>query len=102
MARGVAAPGKEDGRSKRATGRTQQFATRVTKEWHDTVKAVAERDGVMLVEVLEQAVDAYERDRGTTRTELLARLLDEATPEEIDEARKLVRERRAARGEVMG
>jgi hypothetical protein len=61
MPRGKATPVKVDGRTLRATGRTQQLATRVTPEFHDKLKAIAERDGLMLVEVLERAVEAYEQ-----------------------------------------
>jgi hypothetical protein len=61
MPKGIASGEKVDGRTLKATGRNQQFATRVTKEWHDKVKAIAERDGLMLVEVLERALEAYEQ-----------------------------------------
>ncbi len=50
-----------DGRSARRTGRTMQFATRVSVEFDERLRAIAQRDGLMLVEVLERALDAYER-----------------------------------------
>jgi len=50
-----------DGRSARRTGRTVQFATRVSVEFDDRLRAIAQRDGLMLVEVLERALDAYEK-----------------------------------------
>lgn len=53
--------GQPDGRSSRATGRTQQLATRVTEAFHTQVKEISQRDGLLLVEVLEEAVKAYER-----------------------------------------
>ena len=49
-----------DGRSMRKTGRTVQFATRVSEEWDEKLRHIAQRDGLLLVEVLEQAIDAYE------------------------------------------
>ena len=52
-----------DGRSLRKTGRTVQFATRVSWEWDDKLRRIAKRDGLLLVEVLEQALDAYEEAR---------------------------------------
>jgi hypothetical protein len=52
-----------DGRSLRKTGRTVQFATRVSGEWDDKLRHIAQRDGLLLVEVLEQALDAYEEVR---------------------------------------
>lgn len=50
-----------DGRSIRRTNRTVQFATRVTPEWDERIRALAQRDGVLLVEILERALDAYEQ-----------------------------------------
>jgi hypothetical protein len=52
-----------DGRSMRKTGRTVQFATRVSEEWDEKLRHIAQRDGLLLVEVLEQALDAYEEAR---------------------------------------
>lgn len=52
--------GRIDGRTTRKTNRTVQFATRVTPEWDARIRAVAQREGVLLVEVLERALDAYE------------------------------------------
>jgi len=45
----------------RRTNRTLPFATRVSPEFDDRLRDVAERDGLKLVEVLEKALDAYER-----------------------------------------
>lgn len=52
-----------DGRSARRTGRTIQFATRVTPEFDEHFRAVAERDGLLHVELLERALAAYETRR---------------------------------------
>jgi hypothetical protein len=49
-----------DGRTARRTGRTIQFATRVSADFDDRLRTIAERDGILLVEVLERALDAYE------------------------------------------
>lgn len=49
-----------DGRSLRRSNRTLQFATRVTPEFDERIRAIAARDGLMLVELLERALDAYE------------------------------------------
>lgn len=104
MPKGVTAPGKEDGRSARATGRTQQFATRVTSEFHDKLRAAADRDGLKLVEVLEEAVDAYERQREEARADIMARLkavlkeiaflrsCNQCSPTEREEIEKALRE----------
>ena len=52
---------KVDKRTLRKTGRTEQFATRVSKEWLGKVKAIAEKEGLKLVEVLEKVLEVYER-----------------------------------------
>lgn len=52
---------KIDGRSARKTNRTMQFATRVTPEWDARIRALAQREGVLLVEILEKALDHYEK-----------------------------------------
>ena len=55
----AAAP-RIDGRSLRRTNRTLTLATRVTPEFDARVRAIAQREGIMLVEVLERALDALE------------------------------------------
>jgi hypothetical protein len=54
---------KRDGRRARRTGRTLQFATRVSPEFDQRLRDIAERDRLLLVEVLERALDAYEAAR---------------------------------------
>lgn len=49
-----------DGRTLRRSGRTVQFATRVSPEFDDRLRRIAMRDGLLLIEVLERALDAYE------------------------------------------
>ncbi|WP_273010344.1 hypothetical protein [Alcanivorax sp.] len=38
-----------------------QFATRVTPEWDDRFRDIAEERGLLLAELLEQMLDAYEQ-----------------------------------------
>src|SRR5262245_17177760 len=57
------APYRVDGRSLRKTDRTVQFATRVSWEFDAKLRQIAQRDGLLLVEVLERALDAYEEAR---------------------------------------
>ena len=52
-----------DGRSLRKTGRTLQLSTRVSWEFDDKLRRIAQRDGLKLVEVLERALEAYEEAR---------------------------------------
>lgn len=54
---------RRDGRSARKTNRTMPFATRVSPEFDNRLRDIAERDGLLLVEVLERALDAYEAGR---------------------------------------
>lgn len=51
-----------DARSLRRSNRTVQFATRVTPEWDARIREAAQRHGLMLTEVLERALDAFERE----------------------------------------
>lgn len=55
--------GRIDGRTLRKTGRIVQFATRVSLDFDDRLRHIAQRDGIKLVEVLERALDAYESSR---------------------------------------
>lgn len=59
---------RRDGRSARRTGRTMQFATRVSPEFDQRVRTIAEEEGILLVEVLERALAAYEAARSTSGT----------------------------------
>jgi len=54
---------KIDGRTLKATGRTEQLATRVTAEFGQRVRDIAKRDGIKLVVLWEMAIDAYEREK---------------------------------------
>jgi hypothetical protein len=49
-----------DGRSLRRSGRTLQFATRVTPDFDAKLRRIAERDNLLLVEIMEKALDLYE------------------------------------------
>lgn len=57
-------PPRFDARSARRTNRTQQFATRVTPDWDRRIRAIAQREGLLLTEILERALDAYEAQLG--------------------------------------
>jgi hypothetical protein len=52
-----------DGRSLRRSGRTIQFATRVSPEFDERIRTIAKRERMLLVEVLEKALEAYEAQR---------------------------------------
>lgn len=55
-----------DGRSARRTNRTLQFATRVRPEWDAELRELAQRDGLMLVEVLERALELYKNNKDSS------------------------------------
>jgi hypothetical protein len=57
-----------DGRTMRRSGRTVQFATRVSPGFDERIRQIAMRDGLLLVEVLECALEAYEAGRKKTHT----------------------------------
>ena len=52
-----------DKRTLRKTGRTEQFATRVKKEWLEKVRGISEKENLKLVEVLEKSLECYEKHR---------------------------------------
>jgi hypothetical protein len=55
-----AAEVRVDGRSMRRTNRVVQFATRVTPEFDQRIRAIAVQEGLLIVEVLERALEAYD------------------------------------------
>jgi len=57
-----------DGRTMRRSGRTVQFATRVSPEFDERIRQIATREGMLLVEVLECALDAYEASQKKAHT----------------------------------
>ncbi len=61
-------PVRMDGRTMRRSGRTVQFATRVSPEFDERIRQIAMREGLLLVEVLERALDAYEASRKKVST----------------------------------
>jgi len=52
-----------DGRSARRSNRTVQFATRVAPDFDEQIRAIANRDGLLLVEAMQKALAAYEASR---------------------------------------
>jgi hypothetical protein len=54
---------RRDGRSARKTHRTLPLALRVSPSFDERLRDIAQRDGLLLVEVLEQALEAYEARR---------------------------------------
>jgi len=55
--------GRIDGRSLRKTGRTVQFATKVSPEYDNKFRAIAARDKLDFCVLLERSLDAYEEAR---------------------------------------
>jgi hypothetical protein len=64
-------PVRPDGRSRRRTGRTLQFATKVSWEFDDRLRRIADRDDKLLVELLELALDAYEKVKDSDKVEAI-------------------------------
>jgi len=53
-----------DGRSLRRSGRTLQFATGASAQSFDAkLRRIAQRDNLLLVEIMEKALDLYEASR---------------------------------------
>ena len=54
-----------DGRTLRRSGRTVQFATRVTPDFDFRIREIAERDDLLIVQVLERALALYVEKNGS-------------------------------------
>ena len=52
-----------DGRSLRRSNRIVQFATRVTPEFDRRIREIARDEHLLIVEVLERALDVYEKQQ---------------------------------------
>ena len=50
-----------DGRSRRRTGRIEQINVKVSAQFNSDLRGLADRQGLLIVEVLERALDAYLR-----------------------------------------
>jgi hypothetical protein len=48
-----------DGRSRRRTGRIEQINVKVSAQFNSDLRGLADRQGLLIVEVLERALDAY-------------------------------------------
>lgn len=55
---------RRDGRSARKTNRTLAFATRVTPEFDEAIRDIADKENLKIVEVLEEALEALKEKRG--------------------------------------
>ena len=55
-------PKKLDKRTLRRTGRTHQLGTRVRRDFLKRLRFLAKQQGIKYVEVLERALDCYERE----------------------------------------
>lgn len=58
-------PDGMDGRSKRATGRTEQFATRITPELKKWLKIESATSGMSQAELLERMQESYESNKSS-------------------------------------
>jgi hypothetical protein len=61
-AAGIGPPQRIDARSLRRSGRTVHFATKVTPAFDNRVRQIAAETGKMLTEILEEALQAWERE----------------------------------------
>jgi hypothetical protein len=61
-AAGTGSTQRIDARSLRRSGRTVHFATKVTPAFDNRVRQIAAETGKMLTEILEEALQAWERE----------------------------------------
>jgi len=48
---------------KKITGRTKQLSLKSTPEFHQRLKVLASKEKCLMIEILEQAIELYEKDR---------------------------------------
>lgn len=48
---------------KKATGRTKQLSLKATPEFHQRLKVLAGKEKCLMIEILEEALKLYERER---------------------------------------
>ena len=48
---------------KKATGRTKQLSLKATPEFHQRLKVLAGKEKCLMIEILEQALELYEKER---------------------------------------
>lgn len=58
------APASTGRKTRKKTGRTVLFSTRVSAEFDSKFRATAERDNLLLTRLLELSFDAYQKQRG--------------------------------------
>jgi hypothetical protein len=58
---GLAGVRHPDGRSRRRTGRIEQINVKVSSQFNADLRGLADRQGLLIVEVLERALDTYLR-----------------------------------------
>lgn len=56
-------PPPVDGRSLRATGRTEQLATRIKPETKARIQQIARDEGISMAEAIERAIESYHAGR---------------------------------------
>lgn len=71
------------------TGRTVPWGTKLSPEWIERIREICFRDRIKANALIEQAVEAYEREKaGGDLVGALVALLEQATSEQVEEAQR--------------
>jgi Cdc6-like AAA superfamily ATPase len=69
---------------KKVTGRTKQLSLKSTPEFHQRLKVLASKEKRLMIEILEKAIELYEKDRKEAVKE---NAVPKVSPEEVPQRR---------------
>ena len=68
---------------KKATGRTKQLSLKATPKFHQRLKVLAGKEKCLMIEVLEQALELYEKERKLRKKPAKENIQPKVSPEPI-------------------
>ena len=72
---------------KKITGRTKQLSLKSTPEFHQRLKVLASKEKCLMIEILEQAVELYEKDRKERKKVGKENVIPKVSQEEVPQKR---------------
>ena len=72
---------------KKITGRTKQLSLKSTPEFHQRLKVLASKEKCLMIEVLEQAVELYEKNRKERKKAVKENVIPKVSQDEVPQKR---------------
>jgi len=66
---------------KKATGRTKQLSLKATPKFHQRLKVLAGKEKCLMIEILEQALELYEKERKLKKKPAKENIQPKVSPE---------------------